>query len=58
MQQIARKKANEERKRLESEVPWNKISCLGCPVKVLFSRVFQNCLLLVVCKRIPHTTEH
>jgi len=58
MQQIARKKANEERKRLESEVLWNKISCLSCPVKILFSRVFQNCLLLVVCKRIPHTTEH
>jgi hypothetical protein len=50
MQQIARKKTNEERKHLESEVLWNKISRPGCAVKVFFSRVFENCLLLVMCK--------
>ena len=39
MKKIARKKANEERKRLESEV---QISCLSCTVNNMFSSLFRT----------------
>jgi hypothetical protein len=47
MKEIAKKKANEERKRLESEVIFKQHSVLGHPLEVLFFH--EDCLILVDC---------